>query len=176
MKRISTLRVVMTALFASLTCVATMVLRVPSPVGGYLNLGDGCALLGAYLLGPAGGALAAGMGSMLADLLAGYPMYAAGTLAIKGASALTAGALLKRLAGGQAPRVGALAAAGVCGEMVMAAGYFAYAALALGYGAAAAAEIPGNLGQGAAGVIVSTLLTPMLLRSREVREVLDRLK
>ena len=43
---------VMAGLFAALGCVATMVLQVPSPTGGYMNLGDTVVLLGAYLLGP----------------------------------------------------------------------------------------------------------------------------
>ena len=30
----------MTALFAALGCVATTVIKVPSPTGGYMNLGD----------------------------------------------------------------------------------------------------------------------------------------
>ena len=31
---------VMAAVFAALACVATMVIKVPSPTGGYMNLGD----------------------------------------------------------------------------------------------------------------------------------------
>mgnify|MGYP000927516764 CR=1 FL=1 len=37
--------VVMAAAFAALACVATMVVKVPSPTGGYMNLGDTVALL-----------------------------------------------------------------------------------------------------------------------------------
>ena len=60
---------VMTGLFAALGCVATLVLQIPSPTGGYLNLGDTVVILGAYLLGPALGAAAGGVGPALADLL-----------------------------------------------------------------------------------------------------------
>lgn len=62
---------VLTGLFAALGCVATMVLVVPSPTGGYMNLGDAVVLLGTYLLGPVCGAVAGGIGPALADLLAG---------------------------------------------------------------------------------------------------------
>lgn len=55
---------VMTALFAALGYVATRVLQVPSPSGGYLNLGDAVVLLGAYLLGPVYGAAAGGLGPL----------------------------------------------------------------------------------------------------------------
>lgn len=54
--------VVMAAAFAALACVATMVVKVPSPTGGYMNLGDTVVLLGGYLLGPAWGALAGSIG------------------------------------------------------------------------------------------------------------------
>ena len=64
--------IVTTALMAALACVATMVIRVPSPTGGYMNLGDTVVLLGAFLLGPWYGALAGGIGSALADVLSGY--------------------------------------------------------------------------------------------------------
>ena len=66
-----TKRLVLTGLFAAMGCVATMVLMVPSPTGGYMNLGDAVVLLGAYLLGPVWGAVAGGVGPALADLLSG---------------------------------------------------------------------------------------------------------
>ena len=87
----------MTALFAALGCVATTVIKVPSPTGGYMNLGDTAVLLGAYFLGPAYGALAGGIGPALADLLGGYPMYVPGTLLIKAVMAVTAGLLYRLL-------------------------------------------------------------------------------
>ena len=33
-------RIVMAALLAALTCVATMIIKIPSPLQGYVNLGD----------------------------------------------------------------------------------------------------------------------------------------
>jgi len=62
---------VMTALLAALACIATMVIRIASPTGGYLNLGDVIVLLAAYLLGPVYSAVAAGVGSAMADVLSG---------------------------------------------------------------------------------------------------------
>ena len=40
--------IVFTALMAAMCCVATMVIRLPSPMGGYLNLGDGLCLLSCF--------------------------------------------------------------------------------------------------------------------------------
>ena len=89
-------RLVLAALFAALCTVMTLVIQVPSPMQGYVNLGDCAVLLSAWILGPGLGCAAAGIGSMLADLL-GYPLYAPGTLVVKGLMALAAGLLLRRL-------------------------------------------------------------------------------
>ena len=47
-----TKQIVTAALFAALACVATMVIKIPSPMDGYLNLGD-CVVLAApiYCMG-----------------------------------------------------------------------------------------------------------------------------
>ena len=65
-------KLVVSALMAALTYVATMVVRIPSPMNGYVNLGDCFVLLSGWLLGPWYGGAAAGIGSMLTDLLSGY--------------------------------------------------------------------------------------------------------
>ena len=51
-------------------------------------------------------------------------------------------------------KTGAMLVSAIAGEVVMVLGYFAYESLILGYGMAAAASIPGNAIQGAAGIIV----------------------
>ncbi|MFQ9472300.1 MAG: ECF transporter S component [Oscillospiraceae bacterium] len=88
-------RLVLAALFTALTTVMTMVIQVPSPMQGYVNLGDCGVLLSAWVLGPAWGGAAAGIGSMLADLLSGYAHYAPGTLVIKTCMAVAAALILR---------------------------------------------------------------------------------
>ena len=83
-------KMVLTALLAALTCVATMIIQIPSPMNGYVNLGDCFVLLSGWLLGPWLGFAASGIGSMLADIFLGYTHYAPGTLVIKGLVALVA--------------------------------------------------------------------------------------
>ena len=73
---------IFTALFAALACVATMVITIPTPTGGFVHLGDGIALLCGWLLGPLFGGVAAALGGMLADLFSGYPLYAPATFLI----------------------------------------------------------------------------------------------
>lgn len=75
MKNASLRKIIFAALMAALTTVATMIIRIPTPTQGYIHLGDGMVLLCGALLGPGLGALAAGIGSMLSDLFAGYMSY-----------------------------------------------------------------------------------------------------
>ena len=156
-------KLVMTALFAALTTVMTMVIRVPSPTQGFVNLGDCAVLMSAWVLGPVYGGAAAGIGSMLADVLASYINYAPGTLIIKFFMALVAGLVFKAVnTDSKAKRLGAQVVGGVLAEAIMVLGYFSYCAVFLSYGLAAAADIPGNLVQGVMGLVIATLVYALL--------------
>lgn len=161
-------KLVMAALFAALTTVMTMVIRIPSPMSGYVNLGDCAVLLSAWILGPGLGCAAAGIGSMLADLL-GYPLYAPGTLVVKGLMALAAGLLFRRLRRGESSHaLPALLASGAAGEAVMVAGYFLYevAPVPVGLGLGALANVPFNLVQGVFGLVSAGAVYLALFRAR----------
>lgn len=176
--RVKTL--VLTGVFAALACVATMVLVVPTPTGGYMNLGDTIVLLGAYLLGPVWGAVAGGVGSALADLLAGYAMYVPGTLVIKALMALAAGLLYKAL---REKGIPGILACGIAGEAIMVVGYWVYDALLSSFGGenfivclmGSAVGIPSNLVQAAFGLVASTLLALALRKSGFVRREFPQL-
>ena len=84
------LMICMTAMFAALICVATMVIQIPSPLGGYVNFGDCFILVAAWVLGPVYGFAAGGIGSALADAFTGYAHYIPGTFVIKGLIAVMA--------------------------------------------------------------------------------------
>ena len=120
-------KLVVSALMAALTYVATMVIRIPSPMNGYVNLGDCFVLLSGWLLGPWYGGAAAGIGSMLTDLLSGYGYYAPGTFIIKGLDALVAALIFNAMG---RTNVAAIVS-GVVGEIIMVVGYFGYAGLDL---------------------------------------------
>ena len=161
-------KLVLASLFAALAAVMTTVIRVPSPMGGYVNLGDCAVLLAAWVLGPGLGCAAAGLGSMLSDLL-GYPLYAPGTLVIKGGMALLAGWLFRRLSkGGNAPAFPALLVSGGLAEALMVAGYFLYeaATFPVGLGLAALANVPFNAVQGVFGLASASAVYLVLSRSR----------
>ena len=166
---------VMTALFAALGYVATRILQIPTPSGGYVNLGDTVVILGAYLLGPVYGAVAGGIGPALADLLSGYAIYVPATLVIKAVMALLA-ALVYRALG---KKTWSMVVCAVAAEAVMIVGYWLFEtvlAAAAGEGsfmvclaACGAASIPGNLVQAAFGIAASTLLALALRQNKQVR-------
>lgn len=177
MKHFSAFKIVITALFAALICVATMVVQIPIPAtGGYINLGDGVILVCAYLLHPALAVIAAGLGSMLADLLAGYMAYVPATLIVKALVALIATLLFHRFGRGKCRRHALIAMliSGLLAEMLMVLGYFFYEAMILGMGMAAAAGIVGNVVQGGVGVAAACIITPILMRSGEVVEMMEK--
>lgn len=158
-----TKKMITIALFAALSCAAAFV-YVPLPIG-YANLGDVMVLLGAFLLDPAGGALAAGLGAGLADLLLGYAAYIPGTVVIKAFMALVAAGLLQVLSRGRASKTIAYILAALCGEAIMVGGYYVYESVLLGYGfVGAVASVLGNCLQGAVGAILACVLVLPLER------------
>ena len=157
-------KIVFAALMASLVCVATMVIKIPSPLKGYLNLGDCIVLLAGWLLAPGYGFLAAGLGSALADLFAGYVTYTPATFLIKGTMALVAFACCKLLS----KRLGRLPAqliGGVLAEAVMVLGYYVFEGFSYGF-APSIVNIPANAVQGVAGIVIGIALIKVLEKVR----------
>ena len=183
-------RLVTAALLAAMTCIATMIIKLPTPTLGYIHLGDGLVLLCGILLGPVSGALAAGIGSMFADIFSGYVSYAPATLLIKALTALIASVLFRlfsRMIRGAAGRYAAVILGGLIGEAFMVLGYFVYetALAALGSGAltsatlaagiaSSAAGVPFNIAQGVVGILVSLLLLPVFSKIPEIRSWIVR--
>ena len=159
-------KTVQAAMLAALVFAATYAVKIPSPTNGYVNLGDCFVLASGWLLGPWYGAAAAGIGSALTDLLAGYPYYVPGTLVIKALMALAAALLYKAMA----KKSWAFVVCGAVAEAIMVVGYCLYDALLSGSLAAGAAGIPSNLVQAAFGLVVSTLLALALKKSGYVRK------
>ena len=145
-----------TAMLAAMICVATMFIQVPTVIG-YANLGDGFILLGAFLLGPVYGAVAGGIGSMMADILSGYAVYAPGTLIIKGGIAVIAALLWKALSG-KKEHFWQKVVAMVVAEAWMVFGYWLYEALIMNQAVAALSTIPSNAAQGVVGVVLCVVL------------------
>ena len=157
MKLEKTLKLTYTAMLTAMVCVATMLIRIPTMVG-YTNLGDGFILLSAFLFGPFYGAVAGGIGSMLADIISGYAFYAPATLVIKGLIAVIAALLWKAMSKRGGDKVWKKILASLVAEIWMAAGYWTFETLFLGEAKAALASVPNNIAQGLVGVVLGRVL------------------
>lgn len=168
-----TKKLVLASLFTALTCIATSVIQIKQPFSlteGYLNLGDAFVILSALLLGPLYGGLAGGLGSAFADLFGGYMQYAPATFVIKGLAGVLCG-LFFLYTGKKVRSVKwqslFVMLAGIISGILVTAGYFLYeGAVLYGY-TAAITSIPGNLVQNLFGIILSSLLYPIITKAED---------
>jgi len=154
-----------TALFMALTCISTMIIKLPTPgTGGYVHLGDAFVILSGILLGPVYGAAAGGIGSALADMLGGYFIYVPITLIVKALIAFGVGLIYHKLANGLHNTSLKCILCGIYATLLVAGGYLFFESFM--YGSAALASVPANIGQGISGLVISTILLPILQRIR----------
>ena len=152
-------RIASIAVLTAITTVFTMIVRVPvTPTRGYINLGDVAIFFTALTFGPFTAFAAGGLGTALADILGGYAQWAPITFFAHGIQGLLIG-LLFRIVKKESPVqfVLALSLSFAAGTVIMAGTYFLTGGLMYGFGAAAT-EIPGNILQNVAGVLVGTSL------------------
>ncbi|NLY70675.1 MAG: ECF transporter S component [Clostridiales bacterium] len=99
-ERNKTNRIILTGLMLAITTIATMVIAIPVPfTSGYIHLGDSMIFLSVLLLGWRYGAIAAGVGSALADLFLGYVHWLPWTLGIKAIMAILMGIVIEKCVG-----------------------------------------------------------------------------
>ncbi|MEA4923060.1 MAG: ECF transporter S component [Eubacteriaceae bacterium] len=162
-------KMVMTAMMMCLIMVMTFIIRVPVPATeGYIHLGDCMIFLGVLLLGWKWGAVAAGVGSALADLLGGYAYYAPITLVVKAVMAIAVGlfiqAALKK--GASALKLRVMEVTGMCiGGGLMCAGYYLAESIMYGNWVTPLMSIPMNILQFAVGAAIATILATALYKT-----------
>ena len=170
-------RIALTALFASLCLVGTIVIAIPLPFG-YFNVGDVFVLLSAWLLGPIYGCIAAGLGSALADLVTGYAMYAPFTLVIKACSAFTAymvWRLLKTIIKQARYNVLLRLLSALIAETVMVVGYLLTETIFYGFGVAVGTLL-GNALQGGCCLLLATMVLSALYPIKGVAHLFPHIK
>ena len=139
-------------LMTAIVFVLTRVIQVPTPVVGYIHLGDLGVFFSAFAFGPLVGAVAGGLGTALADLTSPYAQWAVFSLLIHGAQGWVAGWLATRWAGAWG-----LVAASVAGIAIVVSGYLLAGMILVGL-AAALTEVPLNLVQATVGAVVAAPL------------------
>lgn len=156
-------KTVFSGIGAGLVFVCTII-RIPLAIG-YINIGDAAILILSYILGPYA-FFSAAIGSLLAELINGYPVFAIPTVIIKGVMALFAGFIFSGKSGkGRKllPKIFTVLIA----EIFMAGGYFLYEMLPQIFGFdAALLELPFNLLQG----LVSAILVIFITENKTVKK------
>ena len=160
-------RIVLTALFAALAFVATYIIKVPTVgTNGYVNIGDTIVLLCAWMIGGVYGGLAAGVGSALSDLIAGYGMYVPGTFVIKFLMAVVTYLVFNVMKKVNVNKVIGYVISGILAELIMVLGYFLYESIVLGYGLGAALSIGSNFVQAGTCLVLGYALIGALEGAR----------
>lgn len=166
MESIKLRKLITAGLMAALCCVATYAIHIPIP-NGYIHPGDAFVLLSGIILGPIYGGLAAGIGSMFADIIIAYPYYWV-TLIVKGLAAAACVLLYRKLHVKYA-----ILFAAILGEVIVTAGYFLFEIPVYGM-KAATLDITFNLIQNAFGIILTCILYPLLNNVPQIREMMKK--
>lgn len=167
MKSDKIIKLVTTSLMAAMTCVVTMMIPIKIPLGngGYIHPGDAFVLLSGIILGPVYGAFAAGIGSMLADIFVGYPFFWI-TLIIKALAAIVGAQVYRNI------RKRPVIYAGIFGGVVVTLGYFIFESIMFGF-AGALVGVPFNIIQNIFGIILSSILLPVLLQIPQIKGLMS---
>lgn len=151
-----TKKLIITGLFAAFICVLTMFPKFPL-ANGYIHLGDSLIIVSAFLIGiysiPA-----AAIGSLLADVISGYAIYAPATFIIKGLMAFVVYIIISKR-----DNFLTIIIASVIAEIIMMAGYFLYETVLYGY-SVAIVNIPFGLIQSAGGIVIAIMLIIVIKR------------
>lgn len=161
--KISTKQLVFTAIFASLCCVATLI-SIPLPYG-YVNAGDVFVLCACFILGPLYGSISAGVGTCLADIILGFPIYAPVTFFVKIFVVLVAYftfVLFNKIFKEKLSILSRIISS-IFGEIIMVAGYFLFESILYGV-EGAMLSIFGNCMQGLFAVVVSSILLTFIIK------------
>ncbi len=149
-----------TAVFAALCCVLTMLFPIPIFGLGFLNIGDIGVMITGFLFGPIIGFLGGGIGSGLADIFLAYPETAPFTFLIKGLEGLLVG-LISNPRKFYSKLDFRIILAPIIGGLTMVFGYFFTELLIFQDPGWAFGELPGNLilqfGLGATASILFTI-------------------
>lgn len=136
-------------LLLGILIICTVFLRIPVPTFKlYFNLGEAVIYLTALLYGKTSAALIGGIGSALADIIGGYPIWAPVSFLIKGLEGYIVGLAAERFS----PTISI-----VFGAFVMIIGYAIATWIMFGIGAVPI-ELTGDIVQVTAGAIIGLIL------------------
>lgn len=163
-------KMVMTGLMMAVVTIMTAAIPIPAPfTSGYIHLGDAAIFFSVLLLGWRHAAIAAGIGSAMADLLLGFGFWAPWTLVIKGGMAILMGIFIAWAAEHGEKKIGSVpvyqSIGMLLGGLFMVAGYFLAQGMMYGNFVAALPGIPWNILQFGVGLTIASLMSGALYRS-----------
>ncbi len=173
MKHKSIHKIALCALFTALVFVATYFIAIPMTAVGYVNLGDAFVSISSWVLGPIG-AICAGVGSALADLMLGYAIYAPATLAIKASMSIACYFIFKAFKKFSSHPISFIVSALVA-ELIMISGYFLFEGILYGFGTSVL-NITFNAIQGAISIVFSNIVINVLFANKTVNKYISSLK
>lgn len=94
MKKKIELSIALTSVMVAIVVVFTLVVRIPT-IGGYVNLSDVAIVFASFCFGPIVGLISGGLGTALADLIAGYPQYIPISFVVHGLEGLILGQIAR---------------------------------------------------------------------------------
>lgn len=165
-KNLTTKDITKMAIMASLVFVATYLIKIPS-LNGYTHIGDSMVIISALILGKKKGALAAGLGAALCDLLSGYMQYIIPTFLIKAIMVLIIGSIAEKL-------INKTKFAWIIGSVIgctfQVIGYAFVETIMYGF-AGAIASIPANIIQSIVGIVIAVVLATVLEKSNVLKKL-----
>ena len=155
------------AIMSALVFIATYLIKIPS-LNGYTHIGFSMIIISALILWKKKGALAAGLGASLCDLLSGYTQYIIATFFIKAIMVIIICTTVEKL-------INKTKLAWIIGSIVgctfQVLGYALFESLLYGF-AGAIASIPSNIIQSITGIVIAMVLANILEKSN----VFEKLK
>ena len=148
------------AVLTALTAVLTLIIRIPTPTGGNINLGDVVIFISSFLLGGSRGGLVGGIGSATADLLGGSSNFVIATLIIKFLEGFIVGQLFNLF---KKQNTIAIILSASAGAFIMVLGYFIFEYFFFGIGTAISVVLP-NIMQGIVCVILAVILQSIFIK------------
>ena len=157
------LQVALMAIMTALVTIVTYYLPIPIPItGGFFNLGEGIIYTTAIMFGPFLGGFAGGVGAATADMLLGYGEFVPITLITKFLEGVVVGYVFRHLKKRTGSTLQNKIVAILLGTLIMVLGYLLGEYFILDMGPAAYGEIPFNLIQCGAGLIIALPLIAAL--------------
>lgn len=154
------------AIMSALVFISTFLIKIPS-LNGYTHIGDSMVIISALILGKKKGALAAGLGASLCDLLSGYMQYIIPTFLIKSIMVLIIITITENI-------IGETKFAWIIGSIIgctfQVIGYCLLETILYGL-PGALASVPSNIIQSIVGIVLAIILSTALEKSSILKKL-----